>query len=79
MRAANSDKEMKAGMFFASTCSSMGVALCNHLGNLFDDVKHKLEYRMRLVYFHSPFSTDMTNDGKSKRLVSTSAKRSYMR
>ena len=52
---------------------------CNHFGNLFDDDKHKLEYKMRLVYFHSPVNDDMTNDGKIRRFVNTSAKRSCMR
>ena len=46
--------------------------VCNHFGNLFDDVKHKLEHRTRLVHTHFPVSADITNDGKILRLVITS-------
>ena len=38
--------------------------VCNHFGILFDDVKQKLEYRMRLVYAHLPISANTIYGGK---------------
>ena len=48
-------------------------------GNMFDDVKHKLEYRICLGFTRFPISTDITNDGKIARLITTSARRSCIR
>ena len=33
-------------------------------GNLFDDVKHKLKYRMRLVHAHFLINANVINGGK---------------
>ena len=46
----NSGKEGKTRMFSAST--RRFSVICSKFHNLFDDAKHKLEYKMRLVYTH---------------------------
>ena len=35
-----------------------------HFPNLFDGVKHKFEYRMRLVYAYFPINAKIINGGK---------------
>ena len=58
---ANSGRKMKARMFSASTKKlSVMCNVCSHFRNLFDGVKHKLQYRIRLGFTHFPISTDIT-------------------
>ena len=77
---ANSDRKMTAQMFSASTKQlSVMRNACSHYGNMFDGVKHKVEYRIRLGFTHFPISTDITNDGKISRLITTSARGSCIR
>ena len=52
-------------MVFASTMQSSVIRnVCSHLRNLFNDVKQKLVYRMRLEYAHLPINADVINGGK---------------
>ena len=62
---ANSGKEVKARKFFDSTKQLCFIRnVCSRFRNLFDGVKHMLEYRMRLVYAHFPINDNITNGGK---------------
>ncbi len=61
---ANSGKEVKARKFFDSTKQLPVIrSVCSRFRNLFD-VKHMLEYRMRLVYAHFPIYDNITNGSK---------------
>ena len=52
--------------------------VCNHFGNVFDGVKHKLEYRMRLAYAHFPFSANTFNGGKTLEIRNFLGEKSIM-
>ena len=40
-----------------SACTKQFSGICSKFHNWFDDVKHKLEYKMRLVYTHFQSAT----------------------
>ncbi|CAE8624237.1 unnamed protein product [Polarella glacialis] len=63
---ADGGKKVKARMYFAKTKQlSMLRSVCSHIGNLFDGVEKKFEYKMRLVYAHFPINANIVNGGKT--------------
>ena len=64
LRLANSNKEVRARMYFAKSKQlSMLNSCCSHIANLFTGVEQKFQYKLRLVYAHFPINVTITNNG----------------